>query len=199
MRYILNDSGYIEAISFNNAMTCNNKSCTEYTGSVPTGYESLEEWNENANINAYKIVDGNLTYDSAEDTRLQALWESQLNANSVTTKYSTEEQIIGTWIDGKPLYRKVIAGTTSLNENGERITSINLSSLNIDIMINMTGTIDSQHNHRWKLDTTFKREADNYWSNVYYAFGDKSIHIEFGTYFENKNYILIIEYTKITD
>ena len=83
MRYILNDLGYIQAVSFNNAMVCNNKTCTEYTGIVPTGYESLAEWNENANINAYKIVEGNLTYDSEEDTRLQSLWASQENEKDI--------------------------------------------------------------------------------------------------------------------
>ena len=196
MRYILNNSGYIQAISFNNAMTCDNKSCTEYTGSVPTGYGSLEEWNENANINAYKIVDGNLTYDSEEDARLQALWTSQSNANSSNTNYSTEEQVIGTWADGKPLYRKVVIGNTNPND---RNTGINVSDLNVDIMINMYGTINSQHGHRWKLDTTFKNEAENYWNNVYYAYADKSVHIEYGHYFAGTNYTLIIEYTKTTD
>ena len=77
MRYILNDSGYIQAVSFNNLLECQNKTCTEYTGSVPTGYENLAIWSETANINAYKIVDGNLTYDSEEDARLQSLWASQ--------------------------------------------------------------------------------------------------------------------------
>jgi hypothetical protein len=77
MRYILNDSGFIQAVSFNNPMICNNKTCTEYTGEIPTGYETLAIWSETANINAYKIVNGNLTYDSEEDARLQSLWDSQ--------------------------------------------------------------------------------------------------------------------------
>lgn len=83
MRYITNENGYIQAVSFNNILECQNKSCTEYTGTVPTGYESLSEWNENANINAYKIVNGNLVFDSEEDARLQSLWASQ-QANSGT-------------------------------------------------------------------------------------------------------------------
>ena len=29
--------------------------------------------------------------------------------------YSTEEKIVGTWIDGKPIYRKVIEAATSTN------------------------------------------------------------------------------------
>lgn len=85
MRYILNDEGYIETVSFTYEVECNNKTCTEYTGSVPTGYETLAEWSENANINAYKIVDGELTYDSDKDTELQALWESQKIATKTIT------------------------------------------------------------------------------------------------------------------
>jgi hypothetical protein len=82
MRYILKDTGYIEAISFTHGIECNNKGCIEYTGSVPDGYDNLAEWSDNANINAYKIVDGNLTYDSEEDARLQELWANQGNVAS---------------------------------------------------------------------------------------------------------------------
>lgn len=31
--------------------------------------------------------------------------------DTASNNYSTDEQVIGTWIDGKPLYRKVISGT----------------------------------------------------------------------------------------
>lgn len=109
MRYILNNSGYVEEISFTHGIECNNKICIEYTGSVPEGYENLAEWSELANINAYKVVDGELIYDSAEDTRLQDLWDNQKKVNEESLEvYSTEEKIIGTWVDGKPLYRKSV-------------------------------------------------------------------------------------------
>ena len=44
--------------------------------------------------------------------------------NEVNNKfnYSTEEQVIGKWIDGKPLYRKTITFTTTISAN--EITSI---------------------------------------------------------------------------
>lgn len=77
MRYILNDEGYIETISFNNEITCNDKSCTEYTGTIPEGYSSLVEWNENAVIQAYHLVDGNLTYDADKETELLSKWEEE--------------------------------------------------------------------------------------------------------------------------
>lgn len=89
MRYILNDSGFIQAVSFNNLLECQNKSCTEYTGTIPTGYETLAIWSETANINAYKIVDGNLTYDSEEDARLQSLWAIQENENNISIEVGT--------------------------------------------------------------------------------------------------------------
>ena len=52
----------------------------------------------------------------------------------ITNKYSTEETVVGEWIDGKKIYRKVFEynmNTTS--------ASIDLSSYNIDTMISQTG------------------------------------------------------------
>lgn len=73
MRYILDDLGYIEAVSCT-YIECSNKSCTEYTGAIPEGYESLDDWVLNANIRAYKIEDGNLVFDEARAAELEAEW-----------------------------------------------------------------------------------------------------------------------------
>lgn len=73
MRYILDDLGYIEEVS-SNLMECNDKGCTAYSGTIPEGYDSLEEWAMNANIRAYKIVNNNLTYDADRDAALQEEW-----------------------------------------------------------------------------------------------------------------------------
>lgn len=81
MRYILDSEGYIEAIAFGSTIECHNNSCTEYIGKVPEGYESLCEWADNANIQAYKIMWGSLTYDSARDQELQAKWQQELQNN----------------------------------------------------------------------------------------------------------------------
>ncbi len=82
MRYILNDDGYIDEISFDNVLECKNKICIEYTGSIPTGYTSLEEWSENAIIQAYKVESGNLVYYQAKETELQSLWNNQKQSNN---------------------------------------------------------------------------------------------------------------------
>lgn len=84
MRYILDDNGYIEAVSCTE-ISCSNKSCTEYTGTVPDGYDSLEDWAQNANIRAYKIVNKNLTLDSAKDAELTAIYEQEKKENQLVT------------------------------------------------------------------------------------------------------------------
>lgn len=45
--------------------------------------------------------------------------------------YSTKEQVIGTWIDGKPLYRKVINATPTISNSSYQTISIkhNISDL----------------------------------------------------------------------
>lgn len=75
MHYILDDSGYIEEIS-SHLIECNEKTCTPYTGAIPEGYDSLDDWLLNANIQAYKLDDdGNLIFDEARDNFLKLQWE----------------------------------------------------------------------------------------------------------------------------
>ena len=44
--------------------------------------------------------------------------------------YSTEEQVVGTWIDGKPLYRRTLTGNYT-----ENVDTLILSKGNIDFLI----------------------------------------------------------------
>ena len=73
MRYELDENGYIYNVYFG----CFSGYCTGYTGAIPSGYRSLEDWNENANIRAYKLVDGNLVYDPDKDAELERLCAEQ--------------------------------------------------------------------------------------------------------------------------
>ena len=100
MRYILNNENYIEEISFSNEIECNSKTCVEYMGIVPTGYSSLLEWSEIAVIQAYKIVDGNLTHDPDKETALKNEWatqeakcKSEMVGNKVTSISETSTDI----------------------------------------------------------------------------------------------------------
>ena len=71
MKYILDNNGYVESASCN-PISCGDKVSQEYTGTIPNGYETLDEWILKANIRAYKVVSGNLVYDEAKDAELAA-------------------------------------------------------------------------------------------------------------------------------
>jgi hypothetical protein len=68
MRYKLDQFGYVSAVSFG----CYLNNCAEYTGEVPAGYSTLEEWADNAYINAYYISNGILTLDSEKLSRIKS-------------------------------------------------------------------------------------------------------------------------------
>ena len=65
MRYIVDASGFVKNISFGGLISCGGVNCAEYTGAIPEGYDSLEEWflAECDYLYRWKIVDGNLTSD----------------------------------------------------------------------------------------------------------------------------------------
>ena len=214
MRYILNDNGYIQAVSFNNLLECQNKTCTEYTGTVPTGYENLAIWSETANINAYKIVNGNLVFDSEEDARLQSLWASQETTTGITGDtlpigsevdyngdtvpagweevadpdvYSTEEKVIGTWVNGYKIYRKVIQTTSSI-KNGDNVIPVNIPNL---------GMVVNSRMYNNNANYTFP-----YHSSVGYTFlqnvTSTSITIRSTDTWSSCLWTFVLEYTKTT-
>lgn len=60
--------------------------------------------------------------------------------------YSTEERVVGTWIDGKPIYQKTFSNitvnpTTAAGTNV--VTDIDITSLNLDECIFMIGVVKS--------------------------------------------------------
>lgn len=65
MRYITDENGYLREVSFGATIDCDDGTCTEYTGTVPAAYESIEEWYiANADrLYQWQIVDGNLVED----------------------------------------------------------------------------------------------------------------------------------------
>lgn len=88
MFYILDNLGYIEEVS-THYIERDNKTCTEYTGAIPEGYETLADWVLNANIRAYKITNGNLVYDANRDAALQAEYNARLLPNEFILYEST--------------------------------------------------------------------------------------------------------------
>lgn len=83
--------------------------------------------------NKGKIID---SFNTTDDKKSNA---PSLNAVEKLLSYSTDEQIVGKWTDGKPIYRKVISHTITGNttehephniSNVERAISIRFSLIN---------------------------------------------------------------------
>lgn len=73
MRYIADSDGYVKEVSFGAIITCGGSSCIEYTGAVPEGYTSLEDWCNacGGELYRWKIVGGNLTVDPSAEAPVE--------------------------------------------------------------------------------------------------------------------------------
>lgn len=128
-----------------------------------------------------------------------------LNGNSTTNapsvravneglldKYSTEEQKIGTWIDGKPIYRKVIVKT--ITRSGNNVFSLSSVGLeNIDKYV----TLKSISNGNPINEDYYTTNADLLRTLINYD----GLHIQLGTNYPSVPCLVytIVEYTKTTD
>ena len=113
--------------------------------------------------------------------------------------YSEEETRIGTWIDGKPLYRKVISGKTG-NSYGKDVWSEFASVINVDFVVNLHGTIDSKLEKAYTVSNYTNVVTDSYQFIMFYNYNTNKImyNITHST-LTNNPLIIIIEYTKTTD
>ena len=97
-------------------------------------------------------------------------------------KYSTTEEVVGTWIDGKPIYRKVVTLSTTKNI-GMDGTSISHGISNINIPIDCKG-----------INNTACAVSDLFWVNTKNSTS--------GTFYNAEGLedvkFLVFEYTKTT-
>lgn len=118
--------------------------------------------------------------------------------------YSTEEKIVGKWIDGKPIYRKVIEINSGLVSGENTINFSNISNLKEIVNINGNTKIqDSNRNMFWTPLCVY-HPSDNNWRLSIMRINNNSMTYFIGAkYFETVQKILslrlILEYTKTTD
>ncbi len=139
-------------------------------------YESLPE--EEKNNGLYFIPDANPTIPP----------DSSSTGSSSLDVYSTEETRIGTWIDGKPLYRKVISYNLPSTQDEEFDSGIK----DLDKLVSATGYVN-------RLDG-----GQDAIPNVYYYIAhlgtSNNFHISIYTnYYYGAQTTIIVEYTKTTD
>ena len=106
-------------------------------------------------------------------------------------EYSTDEKIIGKWIDGKPIYEKVINGTI-IGSPADWTNFYDCTNLNIDNMINIKGFFN--------YDNIRNMYVDSRYSAFTYVHSTKFIQY-YNSDLVKRNFetTLIIQYTKTTD
>lgn len=107
--------------------------------------------------------------------------------------YSTDEKVVGTWVDGKPLYEKTVYfGSGTLSNRA----SVSFENMNIDKIMVISGTFEDttegQLSIPVSLDGTFY---------VGFYCNRRSILLTFSSTFNGRisNAYAIIQYTKTTD
>lgn len=113
--------------------------------------------------------------------------------NNDPFSYSTDEVIIGTWIDGKPLYRKVLNLTSPSTSEETKISTLS----DVSVLVKLDAHIKNSANAQVKFPYIFN--TSNF-GMLWYNTSDKNIYclVNNGAY-QNKEITAIIEYTKTTD
>ncbi len=113
-------------------------------------------------------------------------------------KYSTNEHIVGTWIDGKPIYEKTISNINiSATSTTKTYTIQDLSSISIENLINIKGIV-KVGNEIGILSSTYYNDPNWVWS---IRFNTNNSILEFLNRTESNltvNITATIQYTKTT-
>lgn len=124
---------------------------------------------------------------------------TSVHATKLLNTYSTNELKIGTWIDGKPIYRKVIQFTTATTETD---LTIDVSSLNIDRLVKLDGTNGTNTDTR-PINFLIMFGTTPYYVSARYsgASGNNPdrVLVKCSTAYGGLLSYLILEYTKTTD
>ena len=111
----------------------------------------------------------------------------------VNDLYKTNEIRIGTWIDGKPIYRKVFVGTTSSTYDYFLFAS------NINMIINTYGYIKYDGTNWTSILNCVGNLSVTYNFTLDIAGANNSVWANYSSSLKGKDYIIIMEYTKTTD
>lgn len=106
--------------------------------------------------------------------------------------YSTNEVDTGKiWVDGKPIYRKVVTGTLPTENYSTFITIDNLDTpISESILITMADNS--------KLRLPFVQLVNNIYCDYYITGNTYNVHFTVNSY-KSRPFIAILEYTKTTD
>lgn len=146
----------------------------------------------NVGLNVSNNVGIIVQYTKTTDTAGSGSWTS---SGASAIHYSTNEQVVGTWVDGKPLYQKTINITTPSVAN-TNVSVADITSLNIETVVSLDGNYKDT-NINWSLNIFFSSVRS---SNCFVNGGKTAIMMLVNDNAAiSKNAYVTIKYTKTTD
>ena len=117
----------------------------------------------------------------------------------VSNNYSTNEQVIGTWIDGKPVYQKTLVYNQTFGAG--TITRVNNGVSNLKEYISITGTAFRKDGSNYHIPSSYYANAS--WNMDVTDARETSLAVQVGSSYTG-NYAIVklyvtIQYTKTTD
>ncbi len=183
MRYDLDDDGYILNIYFG----CSSGTCKGYTGTIPDGYDSIEDWATNANIRAYRVVEDNLVFDAARCSQIENKCAKEAEENRLV-RYKEIKNITSIYKqDLYEMYKTSESEEAQLVEltDANRFEAIKIHIKNISKTITGKLVIKSSNANMLPNEATSKEE-----SGISFAGNeDKSITLN-GTATANIEYLI---------
>lgn len=131
--------------------------------------------------------------DVAQDVHIRGGLKVDGGIDGVGITYSTDEQLTGdTWIDGKPIYRRVL--TASITGNGSKV--IGNIGTNIETFLTMRGQFKSGSDN-WRPFPNGYYGGINYMTGFLYEIQTGDVRVQFGTQLSGtSSFVIVFEYTK---
>jgi hypothetical protein len=143
------------------------------------------------------ITNDEISVDEMPQTDMEEILTPLPSVMSRRMKYSTEEQVVGEWIDGKPIYQKTVSdtfpNTTAGTYNAKNIATI----LNVDNVVSIAGWFKTALNTFVTLPWT---SATGYISKATFEKPQNAVFLQ--TNASDMSTIvayITLQYTKITD
>ncbi len=152
----------------------------------------------------YNKIKPYLGYEEMEDSDMDDVVTPLPSVGSRYHKYSTEEQVVDEWIDGKPIYEKTIVFPKSSLVSGEHSYAHGIADVDL-IWFDLENSFlkETQYNSIWSLTSYNNTTTPFFVFNVWASATQLSIHISTNVMNRITNHdgymVVTVRYTKTTD
>ena len=158
------------------------------------GGDTVYTAGEGINIDDNEISVDTMTAEDLQDVK--DAFVPNTGAPMRMLNYSTEEQIVGTWIDSKPIYQKTLKLTGDFS--GTDLQIADLTSWNIKTVINVSGNSGNSNSGDNRYHPLSSAHPAIEWAKTFYILNNK-LYICTGKNMKYYSPIFTIQYTKTTD